>query len=287
MDPSWRIVDELSDEERRDVEALLRAIEENSRDEALTEDQRERLESGATASHALRGGPDGALRGYAIIGDGAPRRAEPALGTFDMELVTALEATGDTVSMLLRPVDDELAAALTSRGWRPTREVHRLWMPLPAEPPTTTGLTVRSFRPGVDDQAWVDQNNAAFKGHPTQADMTVERLRARFSADWFDPDGFLLFFDGDQLVASCWTKVHRCASGDVGEIYVISVAPDAQGRGLGRVAVLAGLQHLAAEGLATAELFVEETNRAAYALYRSLGFRLDTRVVEFLFDTAS
>lgn len=286
MDPSWQIIDELSNEGRREVEALLRAVEEDARDEALTEDQRDRLESGAKASHALRRGPSGALRGYAIIADGAPRRSEPALGTFDMELVAALEATGDPVSILLRPVDDELAAGLASRGWRPTREVHRLLMPLPAAPPPTTGLTVRSFRPGVDDQAWVDQNNAAFKGHPTQADMTVERLRARFSTDWFDPAGFVLFFDGDQLVASCWTKVHPCASGDVGEIYVISVSPDAQGRGLGRVAVLAGLQHLAAKGLSTAELFVEETNRAAYALYRSLGFRLDARVVEFLYDTA-
>lgn len=284
MDPSWRIVDEMSDAERQEVDRLLRSIEENSRDEALTEDQRERLESRVAASHALRSGPDGSLRGYAILADGTPRRAEPALGTFDTALAAALEALGDPISMLLRPVDDELAAQLATRGWRPTREVHRLWMPLPAAPPPQTDLTVRSFRPGLDDSAWVGENNAAFKGHPTQSNMTVERLRARFDADWFDPEGFLLFFDGDELVASCWTKVHRCTSGDVGEIYVISVAPDAQRRGLGRLAVLAGLQHLAAQGLGTAELFVEETNRSAYALYLALGFRLDTRVVEFLYD---
>jgi len=283
---SWRIVDGLTDAERHDVDDLLRAIEEGSKDEALTEDQRERLESRAPACHALRARSDGTLGGYAIISDGEPRKAEPALGTFDMDLVASLEPLG-TVSLLLRPVDDELVARLGARGWLPTREVHRLWMTLPAEAPQPTELVVRAFRPGVDDQAWVDENNAAFKGHPTQADMTVERLRARFNAEWFDPEGFLLFFDGDELVASNWTKVHTCATGDVGEIYVISVAPHAQGRGLGRLAVLTGLQYLADKGLGTAELFVEETNRSAYRLYESLGFRLDSRVVEFGYDQAA
>ena len=284
MDPSWRIVDELSDAEREGVLTLLTAIEEGSRDEALTEDQRDRLESRGAARHALHEGPDGRLRGYAIVANGDPLRAEPALGTFDMDLVASLEAIGAPISLLLREVDDELAAQLSARGWRPTREVHRLSMLLPAPPPPPTALTVRPFRLGLDEQAWVDENNAAFKGHPTQADMTVERLRARFTARWFDPEDFLLFFDGDRLVASCWTKVHPCSGGDVGEIYVISVTPDAQGRGLGRVAVLAGLHHLAAKGLETAELFVERTNRAAYDLYVSLGFRFDSRVVEFQHD---
>ena len=158
---------------------------------------------------------------------------------------------------------------------------------LPADPPPSSSLTIRPITPGVDDQAWVAENNAAFKGHPTQADMTVEQLRAKFAAAWFDPHGFLLFFDADELVASCWTKVHRCESGDVGEIYVISVAPGAQGRGLGRLAVLAGLDHLATRGLAVAELFVEKTNRGAYELYLSLGFRAESRVVEFRYDPTS
>jgi mycothiol synthase len=283
---SWRVVDGLSADERLEVDELLRSIEEHSRDEALTEDQRERLEGHDDASHVLARSPDGALRGYAIVARGTPRQAEPALGTFDLGLVAALEALGDPVSLLLRPVDDELLGLLVSRGWQPTREVHRLAIPLPAASPPPTSLTVRSFRPGTDDRAWVAENNAAFRGHPTQADMTVERLRGRFDKEWFDPDGFLMFFDDDELVASCWTKVHRCASGDVGEIYVISVAPSAQGRGLGRLAVLAGLQHLAGLGVGTAELFVEESNRPAYALYLSLGFRFESRVVEFLYGTA-
>jgi mycothiol synthase len=285
VDASWRVVDELTADERREVEVLLGAIEERRGDEALTEDQRDRFDGRDPSRHVLRRAPQGALTGYAIVALGDPLRAEPALGTFDADLAATLEALAQPVSLLLRPVDDELVAALAARGWHPTREVHRLCTSLPGPPPPPTELTIRPFVPGVDDQAWVEENNAAFKGHPTQADMTVERLRTRFDAPWFDPRGFLLIVDGDELVASCWTKVHHAAGGDIGEIYVISVSPSAQGRGLGRLAVLAGLEHLAAIGMRTAELFVEKANHAAYALYLSLGFHLDERVVEFGFPS--
>jgi mycothiol synthase len=134
--------------------------------------------------------------------------------------------------------------------------------------------------PGLDEIAWVEQNNASFAGHPTQGAMTIDRLVAREHAPWFDPAGFLLFFEGDRLAASCWTKVHRGATGSVGEIYVVSVAPFAQGRGLGHVAVLQGLEYLASCGIELAELYVEEENLGAYQLYESLGFAYDARVVE-------
>jgi mycothiol synthase len=126
----------------------------------------------------------------------------------------------------------------------------------------------------------VAQNNAAFADHPSQGTMTVERVLVRERAPWFDPEDFLLFLDGGELVASCWTKVRHRAQGDVGEIHVVSVAPSAQGRGLGRLAVLRGLDHLWRRGLGFAELYVEDTNRSAVALYEALGFTLDARVVE-------
>lgn len=283
MASTWQLVDALTAPVRDDVVALLAKAERAARDEALTEDQRERFDRNANVTHALRRDDAGTVNGYAIVAPGDPRRAEPVLGTFDLALAATLESLAGATSLLLRPVDAELTTTMTARGWHPTREVHRLCMPLPAAAPPATDLVVRSFRPGLDDEAWVAQNNAAFKGHPTQGDMTVERLRSRTSEPWFDPAGFLLFFDGEELVASCWTKIHACIDGDVGEIYVISVSPAAQGRGLGRLAVLEGLRHLASKGLTIAELFVEESNRGAYELYRSVGFRFDSSVVEFTY----
>lgn len=283
MASAWTVVDAVDDATRSELAALLADVERNAGDEALTEDQRERLDRDDHVRHVLRRA-DGELTGYAVVAPGTPLAAEPALGSFDLELAETLEHLGQPVTLLVRDDTEHIEAALVERGWVPDRALRRLRRPLPATPPPPTDLLVRGFEPGRDDEAWVRQNNAAFAGHPTQSHMTVEKLRARFRADWFDPKGFLLFFDGEDLVASCWTKVHHTSRGDVGEIYVISVTPHAQRRGLGRLAVLTGLEHLAGAGVRTAELFVEEVNVRAIALYEELGFKTASRVVELRYD---
>jgi mycothiol synthase len=281
---TWTVVDGLGVDEQRSVERLLALIEQRTGDEALTEAQRERLDAHLHVRHALRHDETGALTGYAVISDGATTEAEPAIGTFDLELARRLEHEPRPVSLLLRTVLPEIETRLEERGWRPERALHRLHRPLPARAPPPSGIAVHAFVPGQDDEAWVTLNNQAFAGHPSQGNMTLERLRARFKASWFDPEGLRLYFDDEVLVASCWTKVHRTSEGEVGEIYVVAVAPSAQGRGIGRFAVLEGLDFLASRGIREGELYVEESNHAAYALYVALGFTYASRIVEFRLD---
>jgi mycothiol synthase len=69
--------------------------------------------------------------------------------------------------------------------------------------------------------------------------------------------------------------VHRSATPPLGEIYVIGVDPDRHRRGLGRALVLAGLDHLARQGLAVGMLYVDGTNTPARKLYESMGFTID------------
>ena len=64
-----------------------------------------------------------------------------------------------------------------------------------------------------------------------------------------------------------WTKRH---SARLGEVYVVAVAPEAQGRGLGKSLTLAGLHHLA--GVDEVLLYVESDNGPALAVYERLGF---------------
>lgn len=92
----------------------------------------------------------------------------------------------------------------------------------------------------------------------------------------------LLEIDG-RIAASCWTKVHELHPDRFGEIYVVSVHPDFQGRHLGRVMVTQGLQVLYRKGVSDAVLFVDESNESAKKLYDSLGFRLERedRLVRF------
>ncbi|MEV4517305.1 mycothiol synthase [Dactylosporangium sp. NPDC049525] len=138
------------------------------------------------------------------------------------------------------------------------------------------GVTLRAFRPGEDDAAWLAVNTAAFADHPEQGKWTLEDLHVRLREPWFDAEGFLLAFRGDRLVGFHWTKIHGDLEDHphepIGEVYVLGVAPGAHGGGLGRALTLAGLWHLRSRGLAQVMLYVDEDNRRAVALYQRLGF---------------
>jgi mycothiol synthase len=137
------------------------------------------------------------------------------------------------------------------------------------------GVTLRHFRPGVDDEAWLAVNSRAFAHHPEQGRWTEADLRARIDEPWFDAEGFLLAVDiEDTLLGFHWTKVHPAERDEpaIGEIYVLGVDPDGTRRGLGVALSVAGLHYLAGLGLADAMLYVDESNTAAVRLYRKLGF---------------
>jgi len=162
-----------------------------------------------------------------------------------------------------------------------------LYAPLP-EAATPEGVRIRTFRPGQDEDSWVELNARAFADHAEQGRWTVTDLRRRMAEPWFDPDGFFLAERGDgasaRTVGFHWTKVHggQAADGDpdahehghepIGEVYVVGVDPDEQGGGLGTALTVVGLQHLRSRGLPEAMLYVDESNTAAIRVYQRIGF---------------
>lgn len=164
-------------------------------------------------------------------------------------------------------------AFASSEGFEAMRGLMRMRLDLTAELPEVRvpdGVRIRSFAPGVDDEAWLAVNARAFASHPEQGRWTATDLAARMAEPWFDADGFLVADDvaTGELVGFHWTKVE----GDVGEVYVVGVDPAAQGRRLGSVLTLAGLQHLRSRGLRVVDLYVESDNEPALSVYRRLGF---------------
>lgn len=166
--------------------------------------------------------------------------------------------------------------------WQMSRPLDGEWAELPDQVELPEGFAVRTFRVGDDEETWLAVNARAFAQHPEQGRTTLTDLRERQQEPWFDPHGFLLVEDltetepdgRPRLAAFHWTKVEPPQAGGpvAGEVYVVGVDPDYQGRGLGRAVTLLGLQHLRAVGADTAELYVDGDNAAAIATYSHLGF---------------
>ncbi|POH56920.1 mycothiol synthase [Arthrobacter glacialis] len=184
--------------------------------------------------------------------------------------------------------DHEAAADLAaSYGYRAIRELWRMRLvrqapqfaqpvePVQADYPTPDGVSLRTFVPNQDEDAWLAANAAAFAHHPEQGSLTRSDLRARMDEDWFDPAGFFLAVNGaDEILGFHWTKIHPARSGQaaMGEVYVVGVTPAAQGMGLGKTLTRAGIDYLHNAGLRAIMLYVDADNEAAVALYRKLGF---------------
>ena len=172
-------------------------------------------------------------------------------------------------------------ARADAAGLRSRRDLFQLRRPLPIEATIRDAhprITTRPFRPGVDEDAWVEVNNRSFAGHPDQSGQTRADVEAHEREPWFDPEGFLLLdaeTDGPRaghLDGFCWTKVHADEDPPLGEIYVIGADPSAHGRGLGGALTVVGLDHLAGRGLTIGMLYVDESNTAARRMYARLGF---------------
>ena len=219
-----------------------------------------------------RGGSSWALE-YVV--DPHHRRADDDIGTDLVRAALAVVAAegGGHVHMWVPkpgPMHERIAAKLDlKRG----RELYQMRRSLPVDEPV--GLITRPFFVGQDEDAWLEVNNSAFAWHPEQGGWDIATLKARQAEPWFDPDGFLLHERDGRLAGFCWTKVHAGHEPPLGEIYVIATDPDFQGLGLGRQLVLAGLEHLARQGLTTGMLYVDAVNKSAVNLYVDLGFVVD------------
>lgn len=263
---------------------------------------------------------DGQLVGYghldrtdAVNGPSAELAVDPAhrrcgIGRSLVDAMTV--ASGDGRMRLWAHGELAPAGALArSLGFTDARVLWQMRRSLHAElPPVTwpTDVSLRTFLPGIDDEAWVALNHRAFIGHPEQANWTLRDLHRRMAEPWFSPTGFLIAESEGQMVGFHWTKVHGLHDGHehphahaeasssgvehghehghgheaIGEVYVVGVDPAWQGHGLGRSLTVAGLQHLRSLGLGQAMLYVEAANTRAIDLYRSLGFtQWDTDVM--------
>ncbi|MGW1818861.1 mycothiol synthase [Streptomyces sp. NPDC002125] len=291
-------LDALTPEQADAVLALLGEAAEADGRQAVSEQGRLQLRGGHRAGvrHFLLT-VDGVLAGYAQLEDTDPVEAPAA------ELVVhpshrgrghgralgaaLLAATGKRLRVWAHGGKSAARHLAQVLGLSLFRELRQLRRPLTdldiAEPVLPPGVTVRTFVPGQDDEAWLAVNSAAFAHHPEQGSLTQRDLDDRKAEPWFDPTGFFLAERDGEIIGFHWTKTH--AEEELGEVYVVGISPDAQGGGLGKALTAIGLRHLAAQGLPTAMLYVDADNPAALSVYERMGFA--THEVDLMYRTES
>lgn len=237
---------------------------------------------------------DGALVGSALINPDSDQAS-----TFTVELVVDPERRGAGIgAALAREVRGQVEGTVEAwahgdhpgarrlaetYGLTAVRDLHRLKrglrgssdLPLPVD--LAEGLEIRPFEQNRDENGWLRVNAQAFSDHPEQGRMTLDDLRQREAEEWFDAPGFLLAVRADDpevIQGFHWTKIHPASDGSpaMGEVYVVGISPEQQGRGLGKALTAAGINYLAGQDLEHVMLYVDGDNAPAMALYEKLGF---------------
>ncbi|MEU5053490.1 mycothiol synthase [Streptomyces sp. NPDC021096] len=292
------VLEELAPEQVRDVLRLIGEAAAVDGQPAVSEQGRLQLKGRREGvRHVLLSDADKVLVGYGQLEDSDPVEAPAgelvvhpdhrgrghgrALG------VALLTESGKRLRVWAHgghPAARHLAQVLGLSLFRELRQMrrtlHDLDLPDPVLP---EGVTVRTFRSGEDDAAWLAVNAAAFAHHPEQGSLTQRDLDDRKAEAWFDPKGFFLAERAGEIIGFHWTKIH--ADEGLGEVYVLGVRPGAQGGGLGKALTAVGLRHLAAQALPTAMLYVDADNLPAVAVYERLGFA--THETDLMYRTES
>jgi len=128
---------------------------------------------------------------------------------------------------------------------------------------------------GEEDRLTALQNRS-FAGswgfNPNTADEIVYWL----NMSGCSPDDVTMVYDPDTPVGYCWTRLDpandKTGSNIKGLIHMLGVDPEFRKKGIGRMALAAGISYLKSKGVETVMLTVDSQNPAALALYETAGF---------------
>jgi mycothiol synthase len=274
-------------EDLADVEQLLHLAHAADRHQPIGEHQYLELAAGPKSELiGLIASQGAAVTGYAGLTPGSedgwwilelvvhPSWRRPEM--YQELLSGAMEAAGAKGGKAVRlwAVEAGLVEAALAAGFDPERELRLMRRPLPIDlqPAYPPGVIVDRFQRGTDEGPWLALNNAAFRGHPENGNWSRSVLEYRMGQAWFDPDDFITARAQGQMIGFCWVKREDA---NRGEIYVIAVSPEWQGKGLGRALTIDGLRLMMDKGATEGILYADSLNENAMRLYESLGFEVD------------
>lgn len=162
-----------------------------------------------------------------------------------------------------------------SLGYAWARRFLRMRIDMSEPPPAPSwpaGITVRTFRPGEDERAMYEAQEAAFADHWGHVSVPFPEWRKRTERHDFDADLWLMALDGDRVVA---TSTNSVIPENLGWISGLGVVPSHRRRGLARAILLQAFNDFWRRGQHSVALGVDAGSlTGATRLYESAGMRV-------------
>ncbi|GAM12818.1 GNAT family N-acetyltransferase [Mesobacillus selenatarsenatis] len=147
------------------------------------------------------------------------------------------------------------------------------------------GFEIRSFRPGLDEDAWCLVRNAAFstlKGSETT--ISPEMVAKMPSESDYLHGGMMILYENEQPVGVVRGADDEYEDSPIMNIGPLAILPEYQGRGLGRVLLRASIKFSKEKGYSRCVLCVNADNEQAKALYLQEGFEQAEGVVCYRYE---
>ncbi len=142
------------------------------------------------------------------------------------------------------------------------------------------GYFIKPFQRHRDEQAWCDVRNTAFSGQgAVDVPITPELVERMIDTEEQLPEGMMILYHGEEPVGIVRTTKEWHKGSFWNYIGMLAIAPEYQGKGLGRLLLRRALQHGDAHGIPNAILTVNAENKQAVDLYLDEGFSIH-RVME-------
>lgn len=154
------------------------------------------------------------------------------------------------------------------------------------EAPAPDGVVIRSYRPGMDQDATLAALNEAFQDHWSSSPGSPElwaywtsRPERRFDL-WF------LAWDGDRIAGVCLCELEAAYNQQRGTqsgcVDDVAVRRPWRRRGVGAALIVSGLRALKSAGMTSAHLYADADNpTGAVRLYQRLGFVEEWRSISY------
>lgn len=177
---------------------------------------------------------------------------------------------------------------LEGRGYRPLRYFYRmrrdLREPIP-EAALPAGLTLRRYTPDLEQPLFAAHNEAFADHWGFEPILFTEWQQFFIRAESFRPEFTLLVFDGDQIAAYSFNRVHAADNARLGVNYAhigsLGTRRPWRKRGLASCLLAESMRLFRAAGYTHATLGVDAANpTGAVALYERLGFQAVRRYVQ-------